>query len=460
MFVSKSALLLLSLGFLTGFSDAFWRMSCSIIQTGRIDPIVSPGEVSSHVHKISGASNIGPNSTYESLQSSNCTSCEIKKDLSAYWTPLLYYEHANGSFEEVPNGGMAVYYLGRGDNKTNIKPFPPGFRMLSGDAAARSFNDTPVSSVEGAEPYGNRVSFNCLTNSPNPQSPQMNMTNCDNGLRAQIQFQSCWDGVNLYLPDNSHVAYMSTIDNGACPPGYPIQLMHLFYEVLYSVNNIALDGGKFVFAQGDPTGYGFHGDFLNGWDVDTLQAGIKQCAVANEAGVVHECPVFTAIDDQNFSTDCPARLPEIDEPVHGVIDKLPGCITITPGPEEATLADFVCPASAPEPTILNVSSDSGPAVGSTVDGWTYMGCANELTGVRALGDATYTGNNMTNEACQSFCAGKGSPMAGTEYGTQCYCGSALASGSSLGQTCGNMLCSGSDMEFCGGADILSVYKKA
>lgn len=30
--------------------------------------------------------------------------------------------------------------------------------------------------------------------------------------------------------------------------------MHLFYEVLYSVSDIALDGGKFVFAQGDPTG--------------------------------------------------------------------------------------------------------------------------------------------------------------------------------------------------------------
>ena len=149
---------------------------------------------------------------------------------------------------------MAVYYLGRGDNKTNIKPFPPGFRMLSGDAAARSFNDTPVSSVTGAKPYGNRVSFNCLQDSPNPESPQMNMTNCDNGLRAQVQFQSCWDGVNNYLPDNSHVAYMSDIDNGACPPGYPIQLMHLFFEVLYSVNTITLDGGKFVFAHGDPTG--------------------------------------------------------------------------------------------------------------------------------------------------------------------------------------------------------------
>ena len=147
-----------------------------------------------------------------------------------------------------------MYYLGRGDNKTNIKPFPPGFRMLSGDAAARSFNDTPVSSITGAKAFGNRVSFNCLQDSPNAETPNMAMTNCDNGLRAQVQFQSCWDGVNNYLSDNSHVAYMSDIDNGACPPGYPVQLMHLFFEVLYSVKQITLDGGKFVFAQGDPTG--------------------------------------------------------------------------------------------------------------------------------------------------------------------------------------------------------------
>ena len=56
MFVNKSSLFLLSLGSLAGISEAFWRMSCSIIQTGRIDPVVSPGKVASHVHKISGAS--------------------------------------------------------------------------------------------------------------------------------------------------------------------------------------------------------------------------------------------------------------------------------------------------------------------------------------------------------------------------------------------------------------------
>jgi hypothetical protein len=34
--------------------DAFWRMVCSTIQTGRIDPIVNPGAVSGHAHTVAG----------------------------------------------------------------------------------------------------------------------------------------------------------------------------------------------------------------------------------------------------------------------------------------------------------------------------------------------------------------------------------------------------------------------
>ena len=29
-------------------------MSCGIIQTGRIDPVVSPGKIAGHAHKIAG----------------------------------------------------------------------------------------------------------------------------------------------------------------------------------------------------------------------------------------------------------------------------------------------------------------------------------------------------------------------------------------------------------------------
>ncbi|KAI1465850.1 uncharacterized protein F4812DRAFT_437801 [Daldinia caldariorum] len=68
-------------------AEAYWRMSCSLIQTGRLDPIVSPGVASAHVHKVSGASNFGLVNTYDDLISSECTSCEIQDDKSIYWNP-------------------------------------------------------------------------------------------------------------------------------------------------------------------------------------------------------------------------------------------------------------------------------------------------------------------------------------------------------------------------------------
>jgi hypothetical protein len=70
--------------------NAFWRMGCSTIINGRIDPIVNPGGLSSHSHAIVGGSNIGVDSSYESMINSACTSCEVQADKSAYWAPILY----------------------------------------------------------------------------------------------------------------------------------------------------------------------------------------------------------------------------------------------------------------------------------------------------------------------------------------------------------------------------------
>ena len=55
---------------------------------------------------------VNENSDQNSLLSSTCSSCEVQVDKSAYWTPQLYFAHANGTFEEVPNLGMTVYYIG------------------------------------------------------------------------------------------------------------------------------------------------------------------------------------------------------------------------------------------------------------------------------------------------------------------------------------------------------------
>jgi hypothetical protein len=77
----------------------------------------SPVAAVSQVHPWSGIladmSDVNQNSDFNSLQTSQCSSCEVQADKSAYWTPQLYYAHANGSFEEVVNYGMTVYYVGR-----------------------------------------------------------------------------------------------------------------------------------------------------------------------------------------------------------------------------------------------------------------------------------------------------------------------------------------------------------
>jgi hypothetical protein len=85
----------------------------------RADPVVNPGVASGHVHTITGGSGFNFSMTYDDARASSCSTCNIKQDLSNYWTPKLYFKAQNGSFLDVPivgdtdggqMGGMAVYY--------------------------------------------------------------------------------------------------------------------------------------------------------------------------------------------------------------------------------------------------------------------------------------------------------------------------------------------------------------
>ena len=79
---------------------------------GRMDPIVSPGKPSSHVHTIQGGNAFAETLSDTALIASTCTSSLIKNDKSAYWTPKMYFQDpVNGTFEDVPLFYMNVYYL-------------------------------------------------------------------------------------------------------------------------------------------------------------------------------------------------------------------------------------------------------------------------------------------------------------------------------------------------------------
>ncbi|KAI1084815.1 WSC-domain-containing protein [Whalleya microplaca] len=448
--------------------DAFWRMSCGLIQTGRLDPIVTPGSISPHVHKVSGASNFGLSNTYDDLFASQCTSCEIQDDKSAYWTPQLYYQYANGSFVDVPNGGTVVYYLGRGDNRTNVEPFPPGFKMVSGDPFLRSNDTTTMTYSDSTKNIqgrllSDRVSFACLDSSGNiPEQNYMFRTDCNNGMRAQIQFPSCWDGRD-YQADQSHVAYMSRIDNGVCPPSHPRQLIHLFFEVIYGVNDINKEqGGRFVFSNGDPTGFGFHGDFINAWNATVLKDALSQCANNDSLnGQISLCPPLAKSQTPYFTTNCPERKAIVNEKVKGILDTLPGCNPVTNGPGRASVPSCANQTTPSVNTVTNSSSKMfDPVVGQKLgaSAFAYVGCAADASGTRTLNGYATTSDNMTIESCTSICKTNGYPLSGLEYSKECYCGNSLGSVALTNCTStSKMICAGNSTEWCGAPSLLTVW---
>lgn len=154
----------------------------NIIVVERADPIMSPGAVSAHVHRVIGGSNFGvevPSSDY--LRESECTSTGIQEDKSNYWFPQLYFQYADGSFELV-SGGPVIYYL-YPDQPGETTIFPDDFRMISGN------NSQPP-------PYGSSqqkaVSFLCLDfNGVSTKYDFLPTVPCPSGIRAQLVSSLC-----------------------------------------------------------------------------------------------------------------------------------------------------------------------------------------------------------------------------------------------------------------------------
>lgn len=71
--------------------NAFFRVTCAPFKRERIDALISPGEVSSHMHTFWGNLDIGPGPVTGEELRRGCTSCDNQLDKSAYWIPTLYY---------------------------------------------------------------------------------------------------------------------------------------------------------------------------------------------------------------------------------------------------------------------------------------------------------------------------------------------------------------------------------
>ncbi|ORY75303.1 hypothetical protein BCR35DRAFT_292930 [Leucosporidium creatinivorum] len=450
-------------------ADAFWRLPCAqplIVE--RADPIVNPGGVSGHVHTVSGASNFALSNTFENMRASECTSCLVKQDMSAYWTPQMYFQWANGSFSSVDQvGGGLIYYLPRNHSSdtTKVQAFPDGLRMLIGNPFLRSYSGSAMAQAIG---------WNCLgapvTETRQPYLPPYN---CPNGLRGELRFPSCWDGKNVDSSDHfSHMAYPTGGESGPCPTTHPVRLVTLFYEMMWSVDpwkGVRSQGlnatQPFVLAMGDASGYGYHGDFLDGWDKTVLQEAIDTCT--SDSGVIEYCKVFDLYDEGHTC----AKTPDVNEIVLGTLPSLPGCNPVTLGPATAT----PCSASTTPAVFTNTTAYTGgapppgsqilanqPSVVQSFGAYSYQDCYSDLVGgVRALPNGLTT-VNKTIEACINACDAKGYTYCGVEYHGECWGSNTLGSQSTaLGYGSCDLSCIDNPLQYCGGSNpaAMELYKR-
>lgn len=102
--------------------------------------------------------------------------------------------------------------------------------MIAGNPTLRSF-------TESKEQHA--VSFKCLDfkGTTTEHSGLPTGLSCPDGIRAQINFPSCWNGKDTDSSDHtSHMAYPSNgPDSGTCnDPNYPVTTVRIFMEIYWS----------------------------------------------------------------------------------------------------------------------------------------------------------------------------------------------------------------------------------
>ena len=251
---------------------SYFTMSTGMpVVLARLDPLLSAGKISNHVHSVVGGNGFAPFMDFAQTQTSDCSTVPVKIDKSNYWMPALYYKSPhNGSFIRVPEQpDHKIYYkFGTQANTADLErsEFPKEFRMITGNAMLRE--DDGSSDVGG-----NELNWQC--HQPNYVTPTgigfPKFTSCNGGgLAATIRFPSCWNGEG-FDPANphAHMAFPSAADGMAgCTAPYNVKrfpeiMIEYWLDVSTFDGDYGMDDSPWTLAMGDNTGFGFHADFVS-----------------------------------------------------------------------------------------------------------------------------------------------------------------------------------------------------
>ncbi len=238
-----------------------WTVVCTYVRSLADDPIVHPRQPgASHLHDFLGSYETDAYSTPQSLVTSWGTSCKPTVDKSGYWFPALLVDG-----RPVAPTKAAFYYRGpdKSYDSSQVKPIPAGLMMIAGESRATLAQPRDV------------TFWQCGTHVGSPKSPEPYDCSPWPGtwLTASLTFPSCWNGRDLDSPDHkSHMAYPTKYGSNLCPVTHPVQIVRIRAEVNYGT---VTNGAGVTLSSGSP--YSYHGDFMNGWDQESMVALTNSC---------------------------------------------------------------------------------------------------------------------------------------------------------------------------------------
>lgn len=358
--------------FCTGPYFSFYNRPGTALSYQRLDPALFPGTESPHLHSFDGGNGLTALSTYADTQTSSCSTARIKPDKSLYWRPTLFFKSSDNKFTRIPEKFSKVYYkFMDGGARANVTEFPEDFSMMAGSPLKRSKYTNP-----------GRIQWRCFGEgykviAEGPGFPQ-GITSCKEGLYAEITFPSCWNGNKLDTKNpNAHVAYPTPYSSAkgveACPTThrharFPEIFIEFWYDISsfdgkYSANTI-----PWVLSNGDPTGFGFHADFKNGWEKGVLakataQTGYCDCGCGCDEAKLKVCFGQSGVNDNNdksFSS-CSVTAAYGGGDVK-TFEKLPGCNPIQEGPNDAVQPTGEGCVAAPAPAPSNKANSAFPSI--------------------------------------------------------------------------------------------------
>lgn len=237
-------------------------VKCDSVKFDQVDPIVSPGRHSHHMHEFFGNPNVTKDTTTQSLINTphSKIKCTDVNDKSSYWSPAVYQ---NGKRAKAID--FKAYYKSQ---TPDTVPFPLGLRMVTGKAMSKQNQKKRIGWWQTGD--GDSIKTVETTIDKNKMISRAKGHN----ITLRINYPNCWDGIHLDSPD--HFSHMAYAKNHKCPASHPLKVPQLTTITTYDVEG----GPNFKLASG--AWFTFHQDFYNGWDPDHLDLLNTKCIISQE----------------------------------------------------------------------------------------------------------------------------------------------------------------------------------